>query len=280
MITYRNMERPDMVAGLSLCRAAKWNQLARDWEIFLRLHPAGCRVAVSDQKVIGTVTTIRYQHFFSWIGMVLIDPGYRRQGIGTQLLRQALEILRKEETIKLDATTAGREVYLGLGFTDEYHLSRMYMIADAVGLETSSVRPIQKVDLGLLSAFDRNVFGADRQPLLEWMWEDAPEYAFISEEKNSIQGYCMGRQGHYYVHIGPVIADNSAVAGNLVSAALQNCVGMPVILDVLHFDTGWLMWLTDMGFTEQRNFTRMYRGTNAFHAMPEKQYAIMGPEFG
>jgi GNAT superfamily N-acetyltransferase len=280
MIGYRNMEYPDMDAGLSLCRAAKWNQLVRDWEIFLRLHPTGCRAAVSGQKVIGTVTTIRYQHFFSWIGMVLVDPTHRRQGIGTQLLREALEILCEEETIKLDATPAGREVYLGLGFTDEYHLSRMHTIAGAAGLETSFVRPIQKDDLALLSAFDRDIFGADRQPLLDWMWEGAPQYAFISEEKSNIHGYCMGRQGHHYVQIGPVIADNAGIAKKLVSAALQNCVGMPVILDVLHFDTGWLIWLAEMGFTEQRNFTRMYRGTNAFHAVPEKQYAILGPEFG
>jgi hypothetical protein len=100
------------------------------------------------------------------------------------------------------------------------------------------------------------------------------------EEKNKIQGYCLGRQGYNYVHIGPVVANNIDIAKNLVGAALQNSIGLPVILDVLHFDTGWLKWLAAIGFAEQRLFTRMYRGTNAFHAEPEKQYAILGPEFG
>ena len=280
MIAYRNMELSDIDAGLSLCRAAKWNQLARDWEIFLHLSPDGCRVATSAGKVIGTVTTIRYQHFFSWIGMVLVDPGYRRQGIGIQLLQEALEILHSEETVKLDATPAGREVYLKLNFVDEYPVSRMNTIVDPTGLKVSSARAVQKDDLISLSAFDREIFGADRQPLLEWIWEGAPQYAFMLEEKNKIQGYCLGRQGYNYMHIGPVVANNIDIAKNLVGAALQNSIGLPVILDVLHFDTGWLKWLAAIGFAEQRLFTRMYRGTNAFHAVPEKQYAILGPEFG
>jgi hypothetical protein len=156
----------------------------------------------------------------------------------------------------------------------------MNTIVDPTGLKVSSARPVQKADLIALSAFDREIFGANRQPLLEWIWEGAPQYAFMLEEKNKIQGYCLGRQGYNYMHIGPVIANNIDVAKNLVGAALQNSIGLPVILDALHFDSGWLKWLADIGFAEQRPFIRMYRGTNAFHAVPEKQYAILGPEFG
>ncbi|MEJ0102660.1 MAG: GNAT family N-acetyltransferase [Bacteroidota bacterium] len=274
------MEFSDIDAGLSLCRSAKWNQLQTDWEIFLHLSPGGCRVASSANKVIGTVTTVRYQHFFSWIGMVLVDLDYRRQGIGIQLLEEALEILRGEETVKLDATPAGREVYLKLNFVDEYRLSRMNAIVDVTRLESSYARPLQKKDLESLIIFDREIFGAGRQSLLEWMWEASPRYAFIIKEENSVQGYCLGRQGYNYTHIGPVIADNFIIAKDLVSAALRNCIGKSVILDVLHFDNEWLSWLGDIGFREQRPFIRMYRGTNAFNAVPEKQFAILGPEFG
>src|SRR5881394_1914264 len=86
MIFYRKMKPYDIAAGLALCRTAGWNQLARDWKIFLQLNPNGCRVAIIKDKVVGTVATIHYQNFFSWIGMVLVDPGYQGQGIGVQLL--------------------------------------------------------------------------------------------------------------------------------------------------------------------------------------------------
>src|SRR5688572_9072579 len=128
MIIYRNMRPEDIPAGLSLCRSAGWNQLARDWELFLKISPEGCRVGVDESgKVRGTVTTVRYQHRFTWIGMVLVDSEMQRRGIGTQLLNEALQLARVTETVKLDATPAGREVYLKLNFVDEYPISRMHI---------------------------------------------------------------------------------------------------------------------------------------------------------
>ncbi|HEV3250432.1 MAG TPA: GNAT family N-acetyltransferase [Puia sp.] len=280
MIVYRNMEFSDIDAGLSLCRAAKWNQLTQDWKLILNLSTNGCRVAESGNKVIGSVTTIRYPHFFGWIGMVLVDPDYRRQGVGTQLLKEALNILREEETVKLDATPEGREVYLKLNFVDEYPLSRMVATVDGLGLKGSGVRLFQKKDFASLIAFDREIFGADRHSLLKWMLDARPQYAYVLEINDRIQGYCLGRQGYHSTHIGPVVANNIEIAKNLIATTLLNCIGQPVILDALHFDTEWTAWLATLGFEEQRPFTRMYRGIHSFTGMPEKQYAILGPEFG
>src|SRR5437870_1197077 len=109
MIEYRKMTTGDIAAGLLLCRSAGWNQLEDDWKTFLELDPDGSRVAVDDNgKIVGTVTTVKYEDHFGWIGMVLVDPSKKRQGIGTQLLNESLDILSEQETIKLDATPAGR----------------------------------------------------------------------------------------------------------------------------------------------------------------------------
>ena len=280
MIVYRTMHSNDIPAGLSLCRAAGWNQLAREWEIFLQQSPNKCLVATENEKVVGTVTTMRYQNSFSWIGMVLVDPSYRRQGIGSQLLNKALQVLHQEETIKLDATPAGREVYLKLNFVEEYHLSRMVLNRSEEKLEVSAARALHNTELDALEEFDCKIFGANRQPLLKWMLESAPQYAFLVKEKNEIMGYCLGRNGHNFIHIGPVIAKNFTIAKDLVSAALNNTLGSSVIIDALHFDKECMSWLTSIGFTEQRAFTRMYHGSNHFPGLPEKQFAILGPEFG
>jgi GNAT superfamily N-acetyltransferase len=274
------MQLHDIADGLTLCRYAGWNQLGRDWEIFLQLSPYDCLVATQEEKIIGTLTTIRYQKFFSWIGMVLVDPAYQRQGIGIQLLKKALQILQQEETIKLDATFAGREVYLKLNFVDGYRLSRMVINSCEKKSEVRAARSLHKTDMTELAEFDLKIFGADRRVLLEWTLEGAPEYAFIIKEKNEIHGYCLGREGYIFTHIGPVIAKNLSVAKDLVLAVLNNNIGRAVIVDVLHFDPGWINWLTSMGFAEQRSFIRMYRGSNRFPGMPEKQFAILGPEFG
>lgn len=281
MISFRNMRKEDIPAGLSLCRSAGWNQLSREWELFLQLNADGCRVAVDETgSVVGTVTTLRYQDNFSWVGMVLVDPGKQRLGIGTQLLHEALKILSADETIKLDATPAGREVYLKLNFVDEYRLSRMRLNEIPTNkLPASSARPLRQSDFPRVIKFDREVFGADRKPVLERILKGAPQYAFVVEDANEIKGYCFGRPGYNYNQIGPVIAKNAEVAKQLLSAALRNCTA-PVIADILYHTPGWVNWITSLGFAELRPLIRMYRGKNTFPGIVEKQFAILGPEFG
>jgi GNAT superfamily N-acetyltransferase len=280
MTTYRKMMHADIAAGLSLCRSAHWNQLAEDWEIFLNNNSEGSLVAITDNNVTGTVTTLNYGGWFSWVGMVLVDPDYRRKGIGIGLLNEALGLLQNEETIKLDATPEGREVYRQLQFRDEYPLTRMHAVVEKTGDSISAVTQVTKNDLPVLSAFDQVIFGADRRFLLERFFTGAPGLAFMEKDDDIMHGFCLGRNGFNFTHIGPVIAENTGTAKNLVSAALKNCIGKPVILDVPDAREDWLDWLSSMGFSKQRSFMRMYRGANAVHALPEKQYAIAGPEFG
>jgi GNAT superfamily N-acetyltransferase len=282
MILYRPMVAGDIPAGLSLCRAAGWNQTVRDWGLFLSLSPDGCRVAVDDDgQVVGTVATVRYEDHFSWIGMVLVDPSRQRQGIGIQLLRESLHILSSEDTVKLDATPAGRHIYLQLDFVDEYTLSRMEMKnVPNKTLRSSPVRLIQRSDLTAIIEMDREIFGANRKRVLEWLFEGGKQYAFLIENENGIQGYCFGRTGQNFSHIGPVISKDTETSLALVSAALRNCHGSSVVLDVLHHSPEWIRALSSMGFEEQRPLIRMYRGTNAYPGVPEKQFAILGPELG
>lgn len=280
MIQFRSMRNDDIAAGLKLCRKSGWNQLSRDWEKLLQLGGKNCRVAIINEEVIGTVTTIIYQHSFSWIGMLLVEPERRRQGIGTGLLDEALALLQNEETIKLDATPAGREIYLPLYFFDEYKLIRMCRDSSNKTFNFSGARSVQKKDLPAIARFDHDIFGADRRLLLEWMWQGAPEYAFFIEEHDEIQGFCFGRMGHDFIHIGPVAARNLLIAKEVLSTVLLNCSGRPVILDATEFDHEWIRYLHSIGFSDRRSFARMYRGSNRFPGIPEKQFAILGPEFG
>jgi GNAT superfamily N-acetyltransferase len=282
MTTFRTMRSDDIPAGLSLCRAAGWNQLSRDWELFVNVSPEGCRVAIDDSgKVVGTVTTVRYEDRFSWIGMVLVDPDKRRQGIGINLLKESLRILQYENTVKLDATPAGREVYLKLDFRDEYYLSRMHCASiSAKPLNETSVRLVKEEDLPGIFEYDRKAFGAKRDKVLEWMWKGAPELAYAFEKGGKILGYCFCRHGYNHTHIGPVVSRDELIAKQLVSAVLAKCSGKSAIIDAPHRSRAWQSWLEKNGFAEQRPFMRMFLGDNKWPGRPEHQFAILGPEFG
>ncbi|HMV84183.1 MAG TPA: GNAT family N-acetyltransferase [Blastocatellia bacterium] len=281
-ICFRPMTTADIAAGLRLCRAAHWNQTARDWELFLRLSPQSCCVAVENERVIGTVATARYENRFSWIGMVLVDPDKRGQGVATRLMNEALGVLEEMPSIKLDATPAGHAVYRKLGFVDEYCLSRMEVVVPATGstLRDNPARPMTKADLPAVADFDREVFGANRRVTLEWLLSGAPDYAWVIEEQRQIAGYTFGRHGFNFEHLGPVVARDQDRARTLVAACLQRQAGRRFVIDASHFEPDWRAWLESTGFREQRPFIRMFYRGNPYPGLPAQQFGILGPEFG
>ena len=280
----RVMHANDIPDGLRLCRLANWNQIEADWRFFLTSSPDGCRVAVDDRgNVIGTVATIAYGGAFSWIGMVLVDPAHRRRGVGTRLLHEALDLLGDGNTVRLDATPAGRAVYAPLGFCEEYELRRMVRSVaarptDASCHERQLVRRMTPADFEEVLELDREVFGADRRALLERCRDEAPEYAWTIGE-GCVDGYVFGRHGHSLEQMGPLAVHNEELARLLVSTCLSAHPATSFLIDV-PLRASWIAWLESQGFTEQRPFTRMRRGVRRYGGRVDQLFAVAGPEFG
>lgn len=275
------MTTDDIPAGLRLCRASRWNQVARDWALFLALSPDGCRVAIDDKgDVVGSVATLRYGSAFGWVAMVLVDPSHRGGGIGTRLLQEALILLNDVATIRLDATPAGFGVYDRAGFGEEYRLQRMQRGPQALHTMVSggAVRPMADGNLDDVLGWDREAFGADRRTLLETFRRDAPEYAWVSGH-GQIDGYLFGRRGHAFEHLGPLVAGDEAVARRLVTTCLSAHPDRPFIIDAPQ-QPSWVAWLESLQFTVQRPFIRMYRGERTYRERADQMFAITGPEFG
>jgi creatinine amidohydrolase/Fe(II)-dependent formamide hydrolase-like protein/ribosomal protein S18 acetylase RimI-like enzyme len=279
-IAIRAMQAGDIAYGMRLKTIAGWNQTAADWQCFLALNPAGCFVAVHNGRVVGTVTTLNYQGLVSWIGMLLVDPAYRRRGIGTRLMRRAIDSLSACETIKLDATPLGQPLYQQLGFRAEYGLVRMTNGAASPVRETTAGVPLADRSFGPILALDRKAFGADRSPLLRALWQRTPEMAWQWVKDRRVRGFCLGRRGATYAQIGPLIAERTEDAVTLCSAAMQNLAGQALVLDVPASQEAFLAWLREAGFGEERRLTRMVLGTNGAPGIPGQQFAIAGPELG
>lgn len=283
MIFTREMTRADIPSGILLCRHAGWNQVSRDWDIFIQRNPHGCRAAIDEEikMIIGTFATLIYGDRFAWIGMVLVHPLFRRQGIGTQLLRDALSLISESTTVKLDATPAGREVYRKFDFVDEYGILRMHRPPSLAEIQVNPlIRQMQAEDFAHVLKLDLTVFGADRNFILERNFRDCPDYACVIERGGAITGFCMGRPGHHAEQLGPLIAQTKEDAYHLMSFMLGKLGRKPLIVDALQHTPEWTNMLTAMGFVETRSLIRMFRGSNSSPGIPEKQFCILGPEFG
>ena len=165
----RKMQLSDMDGLMSLKDAEGWNQLEKDWALLISYKESVNLVAVLDDRIVGTVTAINYANTVAWIGMMLVDRAHRGRGISKLLMLDAIDNLKKCKSIKLDATPAGRPVYLKLGFIIEYTLYRMTNpSASKISpgdnpLDTQKIRPADIVEV---AAYDKSVFGSDRTELI------------------------------------------------------------------------------------------------------------------
>jgi GNAT superfamily N-acetyltransferase len=266
------MQAADIPAGLRLCRLSGWNQLSEDWHCFLDSPHGGGRLAEQDGGAMGTVAWLRYGSKFTWLSMMLVDPAARRSGIGTRLMEEALAALAGERCVRLDATPAGEPLYRRFGFEAEYELVRAK--ASEGVLASTRARPMLPADFDAVFARDRAVFGADRSALLRSFYGRAPELAWTVRGGATLEGYCFGRPGYLYPQLGPVVAEDEAAAFELVAAC--RTLG-ELAIDVPHAAAGWL---ERTGFTIERAFVRMRRGACGAPGIPERQFAIAGPEFG
>jgi hypothetical protein len=213
--------------------------------------------------------------------MMLVHPDARRAGIGTRLMDAALGALAGETCVRLDATPLGESLYRRFGFSGEYELVRAKVTVPAGRFgPLADVRPMGADDLAEVFTRDCIVFGTDRSVLLASFYHRAPDLAWTMHRGETLLGYCFGRPGYLYRQLGPVVAEDAAVARDIVSHCLSGQPGEDLAMDVPRAARGWIAWLESVGFTVERPFLRMCRGRNQCPGLAAHQFAIAGPEFG
>lgn len=269
----------DLLGALALSAEAGWNQTAEDWRLLI----AGGRslgVEAPDGRLIASALAYVYDERIAWIAMVLVTPAWRRRGIATELMRRVVADCREAGFVTgLDATPAGREVYLPLGFRDIYAFSRLEAaVVDAPRLP-KGIRRLEAGDVARVIAYDRTVSGMARGPLIESLRRRRPRHAFLAERGGAVAGIALAREGRRAHQLGPLLADDEATALALARAALADVDG-PVFIDLLDDKRGLRELLEVAGFRPQRGYIRMLLDRDEALDDRDRVWAVAGPEFG
>lgn len=279
----RQMNLSDLSAAMVLSYSEGWNQTEKDWRLFLDDPLNICLVIEKGERIIGTLTALNYGNRVAWLGMLLIDKNFRRQGAGRLIFDQILKKVENFDSIKLDATPAGYPVYLKSGFVDERIIYRMTNTSynNLSNKETGSeIGHITSETFSDVVKYDENIFGVNRTYLLKTLMLNYPEKAFALRRNNELRGYCLGREGVRFNYIGPVFAQSPDDARFLIMEALKSLNNKPVALDILEDKKEITEWLQSIGFAIQRNFIRMFLKSNKYCGVAKNQFLICGPEFG
>ncbi len=283
----RALQVDDLQDALALSTSAGWNQRLDDWRLLRSVARGGSFAAVSGTKVVGTAMAIDYGRF-AWIAMMLVEPAHRGRGLGARLLEAAMAAVAADLPIRLDATPAGRGLYLKYGFEDEAMLTRSVAPAGRAVVPAiaggAAVRALTAADLPEVTRADAAVFGGDRGAVLQWALEQAPQYARVVDGDSGPPQYCFGRPGRLFEQVGPVVAANDVSARALVIAALLSAEGRAVVVDAFQARGAFTEWLRGCGFEGERPLFRMGRRPRAAAqlAPPRSglplEFAILGPD--
>ena len=282
-IIIRQMQQSDIQGAEALKRAENWNQTKEDWQMLLSLYPRSCFVACNGSTIVGTVTATNYGNQVAWIGMMLVSKDFRERGISTRLLKTIIENLGVCRSIKLDATPAGFPVYQKLGFNEELQIDRMVASKVRIGQSDAiefSARRFQESDMTAIRKLDFEVFGTDRHPLLEILFNRNEERSWLVERDNKVVGFALVRPGYNFLQLGPLFAETIDDAKCLVTHVMGQFVGQSLVVDVLSDKEELKNLLTSFGFSGQRSFVRMFLKSNTFSGTVKKQFLIAGPELG
>lgn len=277
-VEFRLLFESDIPAAMQLKEAAGWNQTEDDWRRLLMLEPNGCFGAIKDGRLVGTTTTTTYRRDLAWIGMVLVDPQYRRLGIAAKLMNVALDYLKdKVDTVKLDATAQGRPVYEKFGFEVESTVERWSGTASS---EARGTKTITVEDRAALLVLDQLAFNADRSKLIESLIDNAsvPPVLVRAADRTS-NGYALARCGTRADYVGPVVSRDPQQAEMLLDQVLSQLNGRRVYID---FNTECGLSasvLSERGFAKERDLIRMSARGPGVKTSPFV-VAIAGPEVG
>lgn len=281
-LTLRHLCADDLAAVDQLRADLGWNQTILDWERLLAFSPEGCFVAEQNGGIVGTCTTVSYGNALAWIGMMMVHPAIRGQGIGKALLRRCVDHLRGGgvRCIKLDATPMGRPLYAGIGFVPEWTLTRWEHSGSPCILQPlpDHIHSPSEKEWPAILTLDTQAFGVSRGTLLRSLATTSPR-VLVCESGGSMRGFGMLRSGARAGYLGPVVAD-AGTGEVLVRALLSGPCDGPIFWDIPDLNKPASSLARRLGFSFVRPLTRMVLDTNRIPSDPFRQWAIADPATG
>jgi GNAT superfamily N-acetyltransferase len=208
-----------------------WPHRAGDLDLFLSLGK-GWLALDEIGRPLSSAMYFPMGDDFAMFGMMVTPPRLQAQGAGRHLLRRILHDCRGRD-LRLSATRSGYRLYESAGFApvgairQQQGLARPIHLPDPVpGLELVPVAPD---DAAVIAALDVRAYGADRGAALAALL--AVSSGLIGFRGGVPVGFALMRRFGKGLVIGPVVAEDDAMAMALVAPLAQQAAGRFLRLD-------------------------------------------------
>ncbi|HVX48645.1 MAG TPA: GNAT family N-acetyltransferase, partial [Chitinophagaceae bacterium] len=212
-----------------------WNPGHYDADVFYAADTGGFYGFYDNNELVAGGSIVSYGGEFGFMGLFIVKHEYRSAGIGRKLwyLRRdaLLSRLNKGASIGMDGVVAMQPFYAKGGFNIAFRDERYVITGKACTLH-DRISPISKDDTEQVLAYDTACFGYARQQFM-MPWLQLPgNKTFKYVEDGVLKGFAVVRKLIRGYKIGPLFAENGAVAEELFKACLNAVQGEELYIDI------------------------------------------------
>ncbi|MGI5493241.1 GNAT family N-acetyltransferase [Microtetraspora malaysiensis] len=251
----RLLDIDDLPACLALAHDREWAPEERKWRL---LFEVGDVYGLDDPDggLAATVVSTRFGQEITAIGMMLVAKRRERRGLGSALLRYALD-RSGTASAWLTATAYGRPMYERMGFRAIGECAAY--AGEPTGLSRDVSRPAEPTDLPAILALDAEVFGAPRGALLTRLQTVSERFRVVDGPDGGLAGFAAAWRSLGETMLGPVVAQDAATARGLLSDLAREVEG-PVRVDIDTSRPELIAWTKEHGLSRAFSTTIMEYG--------------------
>jgi predicted N-acetyltransferase YhbS len=275
-VAIRPMRDADRLLAIDWAAGEGWNPGLHDVRAYRTVDAGGWLVGDVDGVPVGSITALRYDESFAFIGFYIVKPEHRGKGYGLALWEAAMEHVRGCN-VGLDSVLAQVDNYARSGFVLDVRNARYRGIGGCAMVGGSAI--VTSADLPEIAVYDRTCFPAAREAFLR-SWLTLPDsFSRIARDGGEVVGYGTIRRCREGWKIGPLFANDAAVARRLFGDLCSCADGESLYLDVPISNAPAVDLATASGMEIAFETARMYtRGRPTFAA--DRVFGVTSFELG
>ncbi|MBY4675338.1 GNAT family N-acetyltransferase [Marinobacterium arenosum] len=275
----RVMSRDEVDIAVEWAATEGWNPGLKDADCYMAADPNGFLVGCLGDEPIATISVIKYDEYFGFLGFYIVKPEYRGQGYGIQIWNAGLRYL-EGQNIGLDGIVAQQDNYKKSGFRLAYRNIRYEGVGGGVSPEDMGIVKLSILPFETVDAYDQPFFPATRSSFTR-CWINQPEcHSLGIMEHGKLAGYGVIRKCRNGYKIGPLFADNPKLAESLFRALKAKATSSDAIfLDTPEVNTAAVSLAEKYEMRCSFETARMYTG--AFPDIPlDRVFGVTSFEVG
>ncbi|MEY2754063.1 MAG: hypothetical protein RJB65_421 [Actinomycetota bacterium] len=275
------MTDADVETLISWARAEGWNPGVSDVGIIRAVDPDAFIALRDGDELIGGGAILRVAPTLGFMGLFIVRPDRRSQGLGRVLWHHRRDLLLSRlepgASIGMDGVYAMADFYARGGFRTAYRDIRYE--GPAAGTVDPDVVGLDSLDREEIYRLDAELLGADRRQILErWITAPGVRVAGLLSEGRLV-AFGVVRPAHVGYRFGPVLADDVDLARRVLSHLMAPIAGEQVQLDVPEVNVPGITLALGHGWQEAFGCARMYHGP-APDIDPLRVFGVTSFEFG